>query len=147
MHFYPIILENTKTTIPFGISYPSLFTSALEDSCEFVYPTQVSSTFHLELTNNLLFISEQPNRNKMASSFASGSKKEIIINGEVVPKPQKCQQSLVYQVVSYLPCIANVNMHNYKDKTSKLKALFTKTVINNETSRVLQHGFNKTKQF
>ena len=61
-----------------------------------VYTTQVNSAFgarwlaSLELIIQVLFTSEQPKRNKMASRFASISEKEILsLNKEAVPKNTK----------------------------------------------------------
>ena len=69
---------------------------------ELVYITQVNSGFGAlwlaspEVIIQVLFTSEQPKRNKMASRFASISKKEILsMNEEAVRKKQKWQQSLV----------------------------------------------------
>ena len=71
---------------------------------ELVYTTQLNSAFGAlllaspEVIIQVLFISEQPKWNKMASRFASISKKEILSMNEeleAVRKTQKWQQSLV----------------------------------------------------
>ena len=58
-----------------------------------IYHTSAFGAFWLvnsEVISKVLFTSEQPKRNKMASCFASVSKEEIIsINEEVVPKNTK----------------------------------------------------------
>ena len=55
----------------------------------------------LEMIIQVLFTSEQPKRNKMASCFASASEKEIILmNEEAVPKNTK--MATKYLMVSYL---------------------------------------------
>ena len=63
---------------------------------ELVYTIQVNSAFGArslaspEVIIQVLFTSEQPERNKMAFRFASISKKEIIsMNEEAVPKNTK----------------------------------------------------------
>ena len=61
-----------------------------------MYTTQVNSAFGVrwlaspEVIIQVLFTSEQPKRNKMASRFASISEKEILsMNEEAVPKNTK----------------------------------------------------------
>ena len=72
-----------------------------------VYTTQVNSAFGArwlaspEVIIQVLFTSEQPKRNKMASRFASTSEKEILsMNEETVPKNTKMVTK--YLMVSFL---------------------------------------------
>ena len=74
---------------------------------ELVYTIQVNSAFGErwlatpEVIIQVLFTSEQPERNKMAFRFASISKKEIIsMNEEAVPKNTKMATKFGVKVVN-----------------------------------------------
>ena len=94
-----------------------------------VYTTQVNSAFGArwlaspEVIIQVLFTSEQPKRNKMASRFASTSEKEILsMNEEAVPKKHKNSNKV------FNDKLFNLSSLILNGKNSKYNALFTKTV-------------------
>ena len=75
----------------------------------------------------VLFTSEQPKRNKMASSFSSISEKEILsMNEEAVPKNTKIATK--FGVTVFNDKLFNLSSLIFQGEKSKYNALFTKIV-------------------
>ena len=80
-----------------------------------------------EVISQVLFTSEQPKRNKMASRFASVSEEEILsINEEAVPKNTK--MATKFGVTVFNGKFFNLSNLILQGEKSKYNALFTKTV-------------------
>ena len=74
-----------------------------------------------EVIIQVLFTSEQPKKNKMASRFAWISEKEILsVNEEALPKNTK--------MATKFGKLFNLSSLIFKGKKSKYNAMFTKTV-------------------
>ena len=94
-----------------------------------------------EVIIQVLFTSEQPKRNKMSSSFAWISKKEILaVNEEAVPKNTK--MATEYLMVSYLISPASYSKAKNQNAMPCLRKLSN---TKNETPDVFQLGFNNTR--
>ena len=79
-----------------------------------------------EVIIQVLFTSEQPKRNKMASRFGSISQKEILsMNKDAVPKNTKMATKFG---ITVLIKIASYLISPGSGEKSKYNALFTKTV-------------------
>ena len=82
----------------------------------------------------VLFTSEQPKRNKMASRFASTSEKEILsMNEEAVPKNTK--MATKYLMVSYLISPASY----YKAKNQNTMPWLRKLSSSKITMKTMKH--------